>query len=1132
MLATIAVALGVGYLAGALSLLDRVSQGLSDMAVAGTERADLIIEGEVAYESAMEQTRRLVPASLAEYVVSIPGVATAVSRMEEITVVLDATGEPVVAPGLSEQPLGMNWPDDDAMSVYEFVGNGRPPTAAGEVVLDEYTAQRAGVVVGDSVVVAATAAIAPHTVVGIVTTESGGLPDGSSLALFETGAARSLFSMADHDNRIAIRVEDGADVDQVQRAIAEMLPPGAEIVDGVTGAEHRQATLNRSFALIRALIVGFAGLALVVGMVTVSNSLSLMYAQRRRTFATFRLLGTQRYQLLIVALIEAALLAVAASVVGLPLGVLLGMLIEWALSALGTSIPTGGSIISISALLTAAGIGVIAAVLAACIPAWRAARVSPLESIVTADTARQEPLSVRALNGVLVAACAAVLMIGLSQLIGSTWTTGLILAGAAVVCVVLYVVVPPMLAGAVSFGIRLTGLDSPAVRHIAARDTLRHQGRTAATTAAMLFATAVVIGLSVFLASFTTSIRGDVDSLIAADLVVDSGTFTRGGLPADLLEQLRITEGVEAVSGWFVSRGWYGEYGTRFTGIDGETLAHTLNPDWVGSAPTELSPEGVIVEAEFANTHNVTVGSYIAVTFTSGGVENLLVEGIYSSGATLLGDMVMNRAVITRQVPASPDIAAIVALNGSGDAVRDVAQSYGISSVLEPSEFVGNRAELLRGFERVIQWMLVFTLVQALVGIVNTLLMSVDERRQQFGLLRIAGATPKQLRSMVLMEGISFSVIGTALGILLGIVGAAAGMAALESFGLSGVVIPVIPVVLVAVVAMGSGILATVIPARLASVIPPLEALADSGGQPLSLWQIRRGGTAQPIAPRDGTRVEMTPAQTVPTPEPVVPTANVDEFVTTGTTTSTAADTESSPFGTRHSPTIATPSGVLDGWLDKSGNHDDEEPPLVFQPDVADDDDTAPTHEVPEPETERDTEPVDAPTFQSSSPRESEPRTANVRAAKPSSGPIGDNRRAQHTQELLQVRLGRVLQQLDSGSRRVAQPLLLPLAQQLKPQENVVVLIQGWTRGNVCVVARTTQRIIVLVERFPEPFVEHLDLRKTTVTQFGPPRSDRMSLAIVQDHRLLEVTGVRALDMAQDLVKSLSPETRNQTQFF
>ena len=347
-LATLAIALGVGYLAGALTLLDRVGAGLDRLAASGGEKADLVVEGDVAYESPLEEVRRLVPVSIGEGLDEIPGVATVSPRVEDVAVIIDRSGKPVVAPGLSEQPLGANWPDDSKVANYTLL-EGTHPTTSGQVAIDRRSAQKAGVKVGDQIKVSGKAKLETFTISGIVDTKGGGLPAGSSLALVTTPEARALFDRPLEDNSVAVRVSDDADIATVQESIRRTLPPGIIVVDGATAAIHQQESLTKSFTLIRSLIIGFAGLALVVGMVTVSNSLSLLYAERRRTLAGFRLVGAKPSQLLAASMVEATALATVASLIGIPVGMLLGRLIESALGALGTSIPVAGSVVSLSA---------------------------------------------------------------------------------------------------------------------------------------------------------------------------------------------------------------------------------------------------------------------------------------------------------------------------------------------------------------------------------------------------------------------------------------------------------------------------------------------------------------------------------------------------------------------------------------------------------------------------------------------------------------------------------------------------------------------------------------------------------------------------------------------------------------
>jgi hypothetical protein len=228
-------------------------------------------------------------------------------------------------------------------------------------------------------------------------------------------------------------------------------------------------------------------------------------------------------------------------------------------------------------------------------------------------------------------------------------------------------------------------------------------------------------------------------------------------------------------------------------------------------------------------------------------------------------------------VPATIDLAALLRTDGSAatiEGVEELAASYGVSSVVTPEEFVDERSDLLRGFQRVVQWMLLFTLLQALVGVVNTLVLSVAERRREFGLLRVSGASRKQVLRMVLFEGTSLSVVGTVLGVAMGIAGAAFAVRALSGLGLDTFSVPVPTVVAIAAAALVVGVVAAWLPARVAAAIPPLEAALDSGVE-----VARRGArTVRPVVqPRPAMQSEPGGAPVV-TAAAGVPPPNAQEI--------------------------------------------------------------------------------------------------------------------------------------------------------------------------------------------------------------------------------------------------------------
>lgn len=872
LLAGVSIALGVGYLAGTLGLLDRIGAGLDQLASATADTADVVIEGDVAYESSLEQVRRLVPAELATMAQDVEGVESVSHRLEDVALVSDSEGKRVAAPGLSEQPLGVNWPEDPAVSNLDLI-EGTEPTADDQVVIDAHSAEVAGVGLGDTVRVSGKGKVGDYLVSGIVDSDGIRRSDGSSLVALTTAEARLVFDQPTDDNRIAIMVSPGADIDSVMTALRAVVPPGAEVTDGPTAASHAQESLTRSFTLVRVLVTAFGVLALLVGMVTVANSLTLLHSQRRRMFAGFRLVGAGRGQLRRAALGEAILLALVSALVGIPLGLAIAVFIEQALGALGTAVPTAGPLLTPTAVIVATGVGVLATVAAAWRPVRSACSVPPIEAVHESPPAagRRHPLVVIAVARALVAgvAAAAVALIASAEMrVVVVVSVGL----AAVAFLASFMAV--MLTNIVAWTMRLLPFRPRPLRLIAARDARRNPRRTAATTAAVLLAAAVVSGLAVFLQSFTASVDEAVGDLVTADLVVDSETFTRGGLPADLTEQLGFVDGVEAVSAWQLGRGSVGESAVRMTGLDGDVATEVVDPGFVGDTPEGIATDSAWISESLAERTGMGPGDDLPLVFYSGGFENLSISAVYSSGAGLLGDVVIDRSVLMRQVPATPDLFALVRTDGTtaaSESVRELSVAYGVPAVSTPQEFVGERGEMLRGFERVVLWMLLFTLLQALVGVVNTLMLSVGERRREFGLLRVAGTTRRALLQMVLFEGVSFSSVGTLLGVVVGTAAAAAGVMALGAFGLGVFTVPFPTLALIAVAAVVVGVAAAWFPARMAASVPPLDAVLDVGAEPL-IARTRRPMPSVRVPEIAGATMAGHRVPPHPTPPPFDPT--------------------------------------------------------------------------------------------------------------------------------------------------------------------------------------------------------------------------------------------------------------------
>lgn len=858
LLSIVVVALGAGYLAGSLSLLGRVGAGLSTLSGKGTERADLVIEGSIAVDSPLEQVRRLVPDSLREPVARIEGVMAVVPRVDDLAIVLDRDGEPLVGLGITEQPTGANWPEVEALNPYEFVGEGRAPSGPDEVVLDQQTAEAARVGVGDRVMIATKTLPQSYEIVGIVTLGDEPLPNGSSLALFETETARALFDRGSDDNWIGIQLAPDADRGRVEEQIRLLLPPGAELSDRETFELHRETGLAKSFNLIRYLLIGFAALAVAVSAFTVANSNALVFARRRQGFALLRLIGASSRQLAAAAVIEAGAVGVVAVAIGVPLGLVIGAGIEAALDQLGTAIPLAGPAITPGVVLATLVVGVGVTTLTALLPARDASRVAPIVALTRSDAEPPGRLPPWVAPTVALGVGAVVgAGIGLAAVGGGGLGTGALIGALAGLFLV---VVPRLLAAVVAVSTQLLVGRTAAIRSLAALGSRRARSRAAATTAALAVATLVVSGLSTLSASFVASIDSQVSETLRADLVVDSGTFTRGGLPSSLLTEIREVPGVTAVSGIRIGSAIVGTASVRISSMDGDDMFDLVDLD-VEAAPDHLDPTQILISRRLAEEQAVGVGNQVPISISTN-TKFMTVAGIFDRPFALLGEAVIDTRVLAELTPSSYDLVAMVRLDPglAADArseIERIAAASGVDSVHEPEGLISERTEILRGFEQVIRWMLLFSVALAVIGVANTLQLSVNERRRELGLLRAVGGSRAQVVRLVVVEALALSVVGVVAGTILGVGLAWGAVRVLASVGLDQFRMPWGVVGGTAIAAALFGVIGAWLPARRAARSGILDAIGETELDDRYLFRwVRTARPQRPTSAEAPTRAE------------------------------------------------------------------------------------------------------------------------------------------------------------------------------------------------------------------------------------------------------------------------------------
>ena len=838
-LSLIAVTIGVAYLAGSLSLLHRVRSGMADQAGTSNEPADLVVEGSVASTNAVQEVRRLVPDSIIPAIKKVPGVIAVEPRLENLsTILLSSTGRPLVTLGLTTRPLGTNFPASEELNPYEFVGQGSGPVGPEQVVIDEVSAAKARVSVGETIRITAKASVSSYEVVGIVRPKRGAIPAGTSLAMFDLPSARVLFNAPVDDNAIAIKISDGTDRAAVAQAIDLILPPLAEVSTAQQYSAHREVNLEKSLAMVRYLLLGFAVLALIVSAFTVSNSLSLLFERRRTEFALLRLLGANQQQLVTGAALEAALGGLIAGAVGLVVGLGIGWAIEIALRSFDSPVPVSGAPITWWIPLLSVATGIAITVITAMQPARRAADVAPISAVTASDrlagTSRKNPVGSRLLAGLA-------LLIGVG---GLGWILGGVIgviSAATVLAIVAItlVLLPPVLGSVVSRVARLLVFRPPMLRRLNESSSASSRRRVASTTAGLLLAVTVVSALVTLGSSFSASFNGGVQQAITADLVVDSATFTNGGLSAGLIPKLREIPGVTAVCGWKVGTlSVDGRTMNRAAGLDESTIFQVLSLDTVNPPPARLGQDGIALSEIAAAGIDANEGDQIPVLFENGSTSLLTVRAIYRSELrTLLGDGIVDSSVMSEKLPTSVDVLAFVNVGGKNPAatkraISRVAASYGTTHVVKPENLLSSRADLLGGFGRVIQWMMLFTVLLAVVGVANTLQLSINDRRREIGLLRTVGATRGQVARMVLAEALALSLVGTFAGMMIGAGLAWGATKALASFGFSTFRLPVVSLAQIALVALLLGLVGAAAPLWRIVRQPSLEIAADASSAP------------------------------------------------------------------------------------------------------------------------------------------------------------------------------------------------------------------------------------------------------------------------------------------------------------
>ncbi|MGI5371481.1 ABC transporter permease [Streptomyces iakyrus] len=837
LLSALAVLLSVAFVTGSLIFSDTVSRTF-DRLFASTA-ADVTVSPKEDLDEAVPSGRTAtLPAALAQRVRQIDGVAAARADVEVsgLTVV-DEANEPV-GPTTGAPTLGNAWNPNERSPVK--LTSGHAPRGPAEALLDSETAGRKDVRIGDTLTVIAPPGSFQVRVVGIVTFTT--TNPGSALIYFDTPTAQTkLLGRPGTATAISVDAAEGVGNGRLKQRVADAL--GAHTYDFRTAGEQAESDVEQLggfLDVIKYVMLGFAGIAVLVGVFLIVNTFSMLIAQRTRELGLLRALGADRRQVRNSVLTEALLLGLVGSTLGLAAGIGLAAGLIGLMGLLGMNIDADEMEIGWATPVAAYVVGLGVTFVAAYLPARRAAGVSPMAALSDAEVAGVgRPLRVRAVAGAVVGAAGAAALAGCA-VSRQTSSAASLLGLGVVLTLIATVIAGPLLVRPV---IRVLGGAFPAlfgsIGRMSQRNALRNPRRTGATAAALMVGIALVGGMSVASESMTASFDRQIDKTLGADFVVQNSNFQP--FPQEVTEKVRGTEGVG-----LVVRGRFTPVAVRLPDGDRvETTAAGYDPriDEVanityaqGDSAAALASGHLAMDRDFARDHGVRVGSTLPVRFPAGRSAELTVGALTdqdsAEGFGTQGGLFFGMGTLERYAPGGQDSALYVnAASGTGDGelrgnLEETLDPYPQVQVRDLADYKQLVQDQIAVLLYLVYALLGLAIIIAVLGVVNTLALSVVERTREIGLLRAIGLARRQLRRMIRLESVVIAVFGAVLGLVLGLVWGVCTQQVLALQGMTALAIPWLTIVLVVVGSAVVGVVAALLPALRASRMNVLAAIA------------------------------------------------------------------------------------------------------------------------------------------------------------------------------------------------------------------------------------------------------------------------------------------------------------------
>ncbi|NJP69021.1 ABC transporter permease [Streptomyces spiramenti] len=832
-----AVALSVAFVCGTL-VFTATMQTTFDKLFAESASDVMVTPGEES--RAMEESSStgrfdVMPPEVIGDIEAVDGVDTAVGIAESVSLVAVGPDNESVGPTTGAPTIGLNWTHVELRTMEE--PEGALPEGPDEIMIDGDTASSSGLGIGDTVRIMGLNGTTEHTITGVV--DFATTNPGAAVVYFDTETAQQV--LLGSEGFTSVYVDgDGSVSDEVLRdRVAEAIDTsGVRVLTNAEYTQENQDALGAFFNVIQYVLLGFAGIALLVGIFLIVNTFTMLVAQRTREIGLFRAIGASRKQVNRSVLIEALILGVVGSVLGFLLGVALAVGLMALMGAFGLNLSTDDLTISTAVPITGIVLGITVTLVAAYFPARRAGKITPMAALSDAGLPGDKRAGrIRAIVGAVLTAVGA-LMLFLTTTAEETAAAGGNLGLGILLTLVGMVVFAPALVGGIvkALAVVLLRIFGP-IGRLAERNALRNPNRTGGTASALMIGLALVTSLAVVGSSMIASATEEIDRSIGADFIVQTNNF-QPVLP-EAAEAVRGADNLSAVS---EMRGVEAEitaggdsFEQGFSAVD-ESFPDMMRVEMAeGSFADALAPGAVAIGASRADTEDLSVGDEITVTFEGGEETTLTIGGITAPGSNPdASPAYVSLDTVRESVPES-DLPLTWMLMAIADEGQIDAARASLESALDsmPQMEVRDQAEYKEMIEdqvgqllNMVYGLLALAIIVAVLGVVNTLALSVVERTREIGLMRAIGLSRRQLRRMIRLESIVIALFGAILGVAMGLAwgGAAQQILALEGMGV--LVLPWGTIVAVFIGAALVGLLAALVPAFRAGRMNILNAIA------------------------------------------------------------------------------------------------------------------------------------------------------------------------------------------------------------------------------------------------------------------------------------------------------------------